>query len=181
MRAIDHENIIKLHEVHETEKSVYLVIELVKGKTLESLIKQRTFIDDPSGSQAVRMLRSILEALQYLSAEGIMHRDLKPSNILVEDSGKVKIVDFGMATYFNNTSTKFIFNKCGTPGYIAPEVFKYDPNREITAYNDRCDVFSAGCVLFYMYLIFTNLFPHNLQGSLAIPSSKERMFQRLLN
>jgi len=148
MRSLDHENIIKLYEVHETDKSVYLVMELVKGQTLESLIKKKIFIDDLSGSQSMKMIYSILDALRYLAEQGIMHRDLKPSNILIQDGGKVKIVDFGMATYIN--TPKYIFTKCGTPGYIAPEIFKYDQNKETTAYNDRCDVFSAGCILYYM-------------------------------
>jgi len=148
MRSLDHENIIKLHEVHETDKSVYLVMELVKGRTLESLIKKRAFIDDHSDFQSMQIIYSILDALKYLAEQGIMHRDLKPSNILIQEGGKVKIVDFGMATEIN--IPKYIFNKCGTPGYIAPEIFKYDQNKESTAYNDRCDVFSAGCILYYM-------------------------------
>lgn len=93
-------------------------------------------------------MRSILDALAYLSSKGIMHRDLKPDNILIAKGGEVKIVDFGLATYID--SSDYIHKKCGTPGYIAPEVFKYNPKDPKTIYDERCDVYSAGCILFNM-------------------------------
>ena len=82
----------------------------------------------------------------YLDSKGIMHRDLKPDNLILisKDDGcdyDFKIVDFGLAAYVNEK--KHIFKKCGTPGYIAPEVFTTKKGR----YNNKCDVFSAGCIL----------------------------------
>mmetsp|Transcript_102253 Transcript_102253/g.142375 ORF Transcript_102253/g.142375 Transcript_102253/m.142375 type:complete len:161 (+) Transcript_102253:331-813(+) len=94
------------------------------------------------------MVRSILDALAYCSAKGIMHRDLKPDNILVDKGDKIKIVDFGLATHVD--LPEYIFKKCGTPGYIAPEVFKYDQKNPSTHYNQKCDVFSAGNIMFFM-------------------------------
>jgi len=123
-------------------------MDLVKGKSLEEVLRSRVFQKDPSGIKTTTTIKSILNVLAYIASKGIMHRDLKPSNILVEEGGKIKIVDFGMATYIN--IPEYIFNKGGTPGYIAPEVFKFDPQRPSTAYNDRCDVFSTGCILYYM-------------------------------
>ncbi len=148
MRALDHENVIKLYEVYETEKSIYLVLELIQGKSLQEILKKSTFREEYSEVKIINMIRSILDALAYLAAKGIMHRDLKPDNILLDKGDKIKIVDFGLATFID--VPEYIFKKCGTPGYIAPEVFKYDQKNPTTAYDDHCDVFSAGAILFYM-------------------------------
>jgi len=77
-----------------------------------------------------------------------MHRDLKPANILVSKDDVIKIADFGLATYINAES--YVFKKCGTPGYIAPEIYKFVEKDPLTSYDDRCDIFSAGCIFFYM-------------------------------
>lgn len=148
MRTLDHDNIIKLYEVHETERSLYLVMELIQGKPLQEPLSRFTFKKEYSERQIIEMIFSILDALSYIATKGIMHRDLKPDNILVERGGKIKIVDFGLATQID--LPEYIFKKCGTPGYIAPEVFKYDAKNTATFYDDKCDVFSAGCILFYM-------------------------------
>ena len=146
MRALDHEHIIKLCEVFETEKSIYLVLELIQGKSLQEVLKKSGFKENEA--RVANVISSILDALAYMASKGIMHRDLKPDNILLDKGDKVKIVDFGLATFID--LPEYIFKKCGTPGYIAPEVFKYDQKNLATAYNDHCDVFSAGCILFYM-------------------------------
>jgi len=148
MRVLDHENIIKLHEVYETEKSIYLVLDLIQGKSLQDTMKKTTFKTEYSDIKIFNMIRSLLDALAYLASKGIMHRDLKPDNILLERGEKIKIVDFGLATLIN--VPEYIFKKCGTPGYIAPEVFKYDQKDHSTAYDDRCDVFSVGCIFYYL-------------------------------
>jgi serine/threonine protein kinase len=148
LKSLDHDNIIKLYEVHETENSIYLVMELIQGNSLQDILKRPSIRKEYSSTQLKNMLCSILDALAYISSKGIMHRDLKPANILVEKGGKIKIVDFGLATYINLSD--YIFNKCGTPGYIAPEVFKSNSEVSKISYDDRCDVFSAGCIFYYM-------------------------------
>ena len=149
MRAMDHENVIKLYEAYETEKSIYLVLELIQGKSVQDVLKKSAGNrKELSTVQIFNMIRSILDALAYMASKGIMHRDLKPDNILLDKNDRVKIVDFGLATFID--LPEYIFKKCGTPGYIAPEVFKFDQKDKNTAYDHRCDVFSAGCIYFYM-------------------------------
>lgn len=147
-RPLDHENVIKLYEVYETEKSIYLVLELVQGRSLQEMLKKQSFKEESQHIKIVNITRSILDSLAYLASQGVMHRDLKPDNILIDKNEKPKIVDFGLATFIEVSD--YIFKKCGTPGYIAPEVFKYDPKSSATAYDGRCDVFSIGCILYYM-------------------------------
>jgi len=148
MRILEHDHVIKLYEVYETEKSIYLVIELIQGKSLQDILKRPMFKEEYSEMRVMKMIYAILDALAYLASRGIMHRDLKPDNILVDKGDKIKIVDFGLATYID--LPEYIFKKCGTPGYIAPEVFKYDQKVPTTFYDHHCDVFSAGGIFFYM-------------------------------
>lgn len=148
MRCLNHENVIQLYEVYETEKSIYLVLELIQGRSLQDVLKKPNFKELYSEVKCINLIRSLLDALAYLASQNVMHRDLKPENILLEKNEKVKIVDFGLATFIN--IDEYLFKKCGTPGYIAPEVFKYDHKVPSTFYDDRCDVFSVGSILFYM-------------------------------
>lgn len=148
MRAVNHENILRLHEVFETEKSIYLVMELIQGRSLQDMLKKGVFKEPQFQTKIPNIIRSIMSGLSYLATKGIMHRDLKPDNILFDKEEKIKIVDFGLATFID--VPEYIFKKCGTPGYIAPEVFKYDPKISATDYDGHCDVFSIGGILFYM-------------------------------
>jgi len=148
MRSLDHHHIIKLHEVFETDKSIYLVLELIQGRSLQDTLKKSSFKSEASDIKIFNMIRAILDSLAYCASKRVMHRDLKPDNILLDKNDKIKIVDFGLATFID--VPEYIFKKCGTPGYIAPEVFKYDQKNKATSYDDRCDVFSAGCIFYFM-------------------------------
>ena len=74
-----------------------------------------------------------------------MHRDIKPENLILKDNdndGEVKIADFGLATYVN--CGEYLFKRCGTPGYVAPEILADDK------YDQKVDVFSAGVILYIL-------------------------------
>ena len=76
-----------------------------------------------------------------------MHRDLKLENIIIsttKNSTVLKIIDFGLATKIK--SKDYIFLKCGTPGFVAPEVFQTDEKM----YNEKCDIFSAGIISYIL-------------------------------
>lgn len=77
---------------------------------------------------------------------GYMHRDIKPENIMFEDSiFQLKLIDFGLTTKEGGKS------KCGTPGYVAPEILNLDT--KINEYNEKCDIFSLGVIFYKMYKI----------------------------
>lgn len=148
IRTLDHPNVMSLKEIYETEKSIYLVLDLYKGKSLDQFLEEEGKLDE---SKAAIILSGILKGIQYLTEKKIMHRDIKLQNVLFKKKEKkmthqnVIIVDFGLAQYENEK--KYIYTRCGTPGYVAPEILRAkDPDSKYTC---ACDVFSAG-ILFHI-------------------------------
>ena len=150
MRKLDHPCIMQLEEVHESKNSIYLVLELLQGGELLKYIQGKTSLKQ---SDYFRIMKCILEALAYMDKKKIMHRDLKPDNMILKYKDKLencqlKLVDFGLATVYD--IPEYLFKRCGTPGFVAPEVINA-PSRTNIHYNPKCDVFSAG-VIFYILL-----------------------------
>jgi len=144
MRALSHRKIIQLIEIHETHEFIYLVTEYIHSRTLEKMLKT----SKPSENNIKVIIFSILKTLVYMASKGILHRNIKPSNILIDDEKKIKVAGFSLATYSN--TAKINFGTCGTQGYIAPEVLTYDEKKSHEFYDDKCDVFSAGCIFFQL-------------------------------
>jgi serine/threonine-protein kinase len=143
---------------------VYMVMEWVDGELLRNILAQGRIPQD----RAIRIAIGVLEALEYIHANGVVHRDLKPENIMVDDQDNIKLIDFGIAgdaaarrlTYANFTAA------LGTPDYISPEQVKGKRG------DGRSDIYSLGVILYEM-----------LTGKLPFAGSSplENMNQRLLN
>lgn len=147
LSEIRHDNLMALYGIYESSKTVYIVLEYHKGETLiEFLEKQKSFGE----SDLRRILKPILDALSYLHKLKIMHRDVKPENIIVShDNGRVVasqvlLNDMSLAT---KAYEPYVFFKCGTPGFIAPEIFS-----ATSRYDPVCDIFSLGVCFYIMYL-----------------------------
>lgn len=139
MRYLDHSNIIKLHEVYEGENHIYLVMDLVEGgQLLDHLICNNQFDEQQSRNLILQIINSLL----YLDSKKIIHRDIKLENIILDslDPSKIYLVDFGMAEFLSDKEKNL--KKCGTPGYIAPEILND------YYYDQKADVFSCGVVLY---------------------------------
>ena len=102
--------------------------------------------------QCFHIMKGILSGLSHMHSRKIMHRDIKPENILFRkktaylDENNLCIADLGLATSQN--VEKYVFFRCGTPGYIGPEVINVtDPNFK---YSEKCDVFSAGAIMYHL-------------------------------
>jgi len=93
------------------------------------------------------ILQNVLKALEYMHQKGIMHRDIKPENIMLKsldpNNYDLAIIDLGLCGRIDEVDA--IYKKCGTPGFVAPEIFKAT---EQSDYNEKCDIFSAG-IIFY--------------------------------
>ncbi|TNV74080.1 hypothetical protein FGO68_gene9822 [Halteria grandinella] len=119
LQKMNHPNIVKIYEAFETDEYVYLVMEYVGGGSLHSYLreKQNRRLEE---SDAKRIFKQILTALHYCHRKSIAHRDIKLENILLDDSGTVKLIDFGFSTCIPNDKKIKMF--CGTPSYMGPEI-----------------------------------------------------------
>ncbi len=122
LRALDNNCILKLFEIYETENSLYMVMELIRGGEMLHQINHQKF-DEKTISIC---MHNLLVAVNHMHSLNIIHRDLKPDNILLKNTNSITeivIADFGLATFldFHNQ----MFKRCGTPGYVAPEILGY--------------------------------------------------------
>ena len=141
MRNLNHPNIIKLYEVYEGQYHIYLVLELLKGGELfDRIIKKGHY----SEKDAATIISKLLSALEFMHNRGIMHRDIKPENLILKDENEydIKLADFGLAEYQDKKD--LLFKRCGTPGYVAPEILDDKP------YDTKVDIFSAGAILYIL-------------------------------
>ena len=141
MRKIEHKNVCKLYSVFESEDEVFLVMEYIPYGSLLKLITEEGELPE---STALKFMRTFIETLEYLHSHKIVHRDLKLENILISCKSseiEFKIIDLGLA-YVSNYPQK---RKCGSPGYVAPEMLRDEE------YDNKIDIFSAGVVLFILF------------------------------
>ena len=159
-QKINHPFIVKLEQVFWTRCHLYLVQELVLGGDLYERLQH--YPAGVSEAEARSVLLQIMSGLQYLHAVGILHRDLKPNNIMCDpQSGeqggyKIKIADFGLST-FVTSPTPAISDFCGTPLYMAPEIYQHKP------YGAKVDIWSAGVIC---YALLSGYFPFFSENSL---------------
>ena len=143
--ALNHPNILTVHDIGEDENGPYMVTELVEGRTLRALIEEGPIPLD----RALDLMAQALDGIAKAHEAGIVHRDLKPENLMVTSDGFVKVLDFGLAKLLRRdetgpadqsaTATGVIV---GTAGYLAPEQLRG------AAPDSRSDLFAAG-VVFY--------------------------------
>ena len=123
----------------ETDKYIFIVMEYVCGDLL-GFIRKRGKLSE---SISKLIFKQIIEGLKYIHKKKIVHRDIKLDNILIDLTNTVKICDFGVSKRLSNGDV--MYDHCGTPAYIAPEIFR---NKGYEGY--LCDVWSAGVTLYYM-------------------------------
>lgn len=144
LRYGQHPNIITLRDVYEDDKSVYLVMELMRGgELLDRILRQKFF----SEREASSVLYTVTHTVQYLHQSGVVHRDLKPSNILYADQSAspegLRICDFGFAKQMR-AENGLLMTPCYTANFVAPEVLKKQ------GYDAACDIWSLGVLLYTM-------------------------------
>ena len=137
---LSHPNIITIHDINEDDGMMYIVMEFIEGSSLEDLISSgRIFSVD----ETLWIISQVADALDYAHSKGVIHRDIKPANILIDNDGKPRIVDFGIARISTSTLTQ-ADTALGTPYYMAPEQIA---GKKI---DGRSDLFSLGAVVYEM-------------------------------
>jgi serine/threonine protein kinase len=138
----DCDGILKLIELYEDDSLLYLVLEYQTMGSLLTEMMRKNFMNE---SQIKVVIEQLLLTLDYIHEKGIVHRDIKLDNILInkieEAEYDVKIADFGLAAFLAHDGSK-LDTKCGTPGYVAPEILRG------SGYSHKCDIFSLGVVFF---------------------------------
>ena len=149
LKKVDHPNIVKLYEVFEDDKFLFLIMEQCKGGELfDQIINHIQKKQMYNEKEAALIFYQMISSISYLHNNNISHRDLKPENILYYNAGEeennpIKIIDFGLSTFYDKNENEKMNTKVGTAYYVAPEVLNGN-------YNEKCDIWSAGVILYIL-------------------------------
>ncbi|XP_064807287.1 calcium/calmodulin-dependent protein kinase type 1D-like isoform X2 [Oncorhynchus masou masou] len=153
LRKIKHENIVALEDIYESSNHLYLIMQLVSGGELFDRIVEKGFYTEMDAS---RLIKQVLDAVNYLHDMGIVHRDLKPENLLYynpHDEAKIMISDFGLSKMEGTGDV--MATACGTPGYVAPEVLAQKP------YSKAVDCWSIGVIAYILLCGYPPFYDEN--------------------
>ncbi|MFI5252955.1 MAG: protein kinase [Bacteroidota bacterium] len=149
--ALNHPNIMTIHEVGKYEDQFYIVMEYLEGQTLRKFIGEIYSQSSDSGKPASFPIKNVLDvAIQICDGlaaaheKGVVHRDIKSDNIMITNRGKVKIMDFGLAKLEGATKLTKTGSTIGTAAYMSPEQARGEDA------DGRSDIFSFGVVLYEM-------------------------------
>ena len=138
--------VLKIYSLFETSDTIVLELELLEGIDLFRHVSSKSVLDE---TEAANIVRDILVCLEAMCRFGVAHRDIKPANILMcnkeKDGVYIKVADFGMSTFIGVDG--LLRGRCGTPGYVAPEIFSAGING---GYGNKVDMFSTGVTLYVM-------------------------------
>ncbi|EGO01237.1 hypothetical protein SERLA73DRAFT_179369 [Serpula lacrymans var. lacrymans S7.3] len=145
-----HANIVTLHDYFETSHNLYLCFDLCTGGELFDSICARGQYTE---ADAAGLVRTIFGAVQYIHDCGIVHRDLKPENLLFRNKGDnvedIMIADFGLSRVMEENKLHQLTEICGTPGYMAPEIFKK------TGHSKPVDIWAMGVITYFLLAGYT--------------------------
>lgn len=145
--ALDHRNIVRAYDVDQEGKTHFLVMEYVGGQSLQDMVMKSGPLDFVS---AAEYLRQAAEGLSAAHRAGMVHRDIKPGNVLVDEKGTVKLLDLGLARFFddkeeNSLTIQHDEKVLGTADYLAPEQALDSHTVDV-----RADIYSLGCTLYFL-------------------------------
>lgn len=169
---LSHPNIVGVHDQGEDDGRIFLVMELVRGRTLRQVLDEDGAL---SPRAALDIAAPLADALAAAHHAGLIHRDIKPENVIIRDDGVVKVTDFGLArAVTSETATSATDALLGTVSYLSPEQVEHGQA------DARSDVYAAGLVIFEMLTgtkAFTGDNPmyvayQHVHGGVPVPSSR---------
>jgi CRP-like cAMP-binding protein len=134
---LNHENIVKVYDIEEMYRTVFIIMELLEGTSVQELFRVAPRL---SPEQGVDIILQTCSALAYAHSFGIVHGDIKPGNIFLQNTRRVKILDFGVASTAGTRSERLM----GTPKYFSPEQIRMRP------VDHRSDIYSLGLSAYRM-------------------------------
>jgi hypothetical protein len=145
--VLDHPNLVKCHDVDQDGELHYLVMDYVDGSNLHEVVARTGPL---APVRAAQYVRQAAQGLQHAHEAGLVHRDIKPANILVDRGGTVRVLDLGLARFFNDDQDLLTLkydehNVLGTADYVAPEQALNSHAADI-----RADVYSLGCTFYFL-------------------------------
>jgi len=163
-RQVTHKNVIRIYDLGDADGVKFITMEFVEGRDLRSIIHEKKKL---SPQESVDTMRQVCEGLDAAHSAGVIHRDLKPQNIMQEDSGRILVMDFGLARTQEGAGMTQTGALVGTLEYMSPEQALGKP------LDRRSDLFTAGLILYEM---LTGEMPFRAESALAslIKRTKER-------
>jgi serine/threonine protein kinase len=157
-----HPSICRIKHFFTQGEDTVIAMEYIDGITLDDKIKLEGKL---TADEALPIISRVLDILEFAHQKGVYHRDIKPGNIMLDQSGQVKVIDFGIAKSKTDPSLTMTGSSCGTPAYMAPEQFT---PRDDTDYA-LVDIYAAGTTLFVM---LTGQLPFTSENQFALRDAK---------
>lgn len=154
-RQVTHRNVVRIFDLGQAEGIKFISMEFVPGQDLQGLLEEKGKLPV---EKAVAILEQVCLALDEAHQEGVVHRDLKPRNIMIDDQGRVVVMDFGIARSVQVTSMTHTGSLIGTPDYMSPEQVK---GEQVDA---RSDIFALGVIL---YQLLSGALPYQADSAMA--------------
>ena len=142
LKQFRHPNIVRFLAVGRFQGTSYIAMEFIQGETLDKILEKRGPLP---WKEVVDLAIQICEALNYAHEHGVVHRDLKPSNLMVNDQGRIKLTDFGIAKDLDATALTATGRTLGTAAYMAPEQIRGTP-----AVSHKTDLYALGILLYQL-------------------------------
>mmetsp|Transcript_7412 Transcript_7412/g.22563 ORF Transcript_7412/g.22563 Transcript_7412/m.22563 type:complete len:410 (-) Transcript_7412:68-1297(-) len=180
LRETNHSNIVKTHDIFETQDTLFVVMELMTGGDLNSVYERAL-----SEETAKRYMKHILRGVAYMHGKNLVHRDIKPQNVLLtsEFEPVAKLADFGLSTFLKRDGeepAEALYSRVGTALFMAPEILRGEP------YNEKVDMWACGVLLHFMlygsppfYGTCKDNLVSNVQNGIRTPVNPQRIVSPL--
>jgi serine/threonine-protein kinase len=156
LAKLNHPNIASLYSLFREGEELYMVLEYVRGETLDTILQKRGALP---AEEAIPVFCQVLDGINHAHEFGIVHRDIKPANVMLTENGKLKVLDFGIARLLGSARMTRAGNIIGTLEYMAPEQVK---GGETDA---RSDIYSLGMML---YEVLTGKTPFDTENEFEL-------------